>query len=144
MERVQGARLDVQAAAGSVRVRDLYADTSRVQMGAGSVHLGNCHRDAEVKIHGQGQLSVGRSILFVLLAVLYFGRAAVLQCKQSGHFAQADPGKAGGLGPTCPTSPQEFFQNHAVSGNLKQILGSGPPWGQNSTGQPKSWIHPCY
>ncbi len=45
-----------------------------------------------------------------------------------------------GPGPPCP----HFFQIMQFSGNFEQSLGSGPPWGQNSTGAPwpKSWIRP--
>ncbi len=38
-------------------------------------------------------------------------------------FPPADPG----------VRPPRFFQNHAV---FRQVLGSGPPWGQNSASPP--------
>ena len=49
----------------------------------------------------------------------------------------------------APLAPQFFFQNHAVFKKLfferknpyfEQILGSGPPWGQNSAGPPMNKI----
>ncbi len=51
-----------------------------------------------------------------------------------------------------PLAPKIYFQNHAVFRQFKgktpyfeQVLGLGPPWGQNSTGPPwpKSWIRRC-
>ncbi len=49
----------------------------------------------------------------------------------------ADPG--GRVPPPCP---KDYFQIMQLSGNFKgqfyfeQMLGSGPPWGQNSAGPP--------
>ncbi len=51
----------------------------------------------------------------------------------------ADPGGPGGRALLLPWF---FFKIMQFSGNVEQILGSGPPWGQNSAGPPwqKSWI----
>ena len=50
----------------------------------------------------------------------------------------------GPWGPS-PLSPSFIFKLMQFSGDLGQILGSGPPWGQNSAGPPwlKSWIRLC-
>ncbi len=38
-----------------------------------------------------------------------------------------------------PPSLQDFFKMMQFSGNFKQILGSGPLWGQNSAGPPDQY-----
>ena len=40
-------------------MKDIYADNSSFTIGSGHIHLGNCHRQAKVKITEKGQLTVG-------------------------------------------------------------------------------------
>ena len=59
-ERIQGLFLDIAVKSGKIHVQDVYADTSSFTIGLGHVHIGNCHREAKVKVTEKGQLTVGK------------------------------------------------------------------------------------
>ena len=56
--------MDIKVGSGKVHVKDIYADQSSFTIQKGLVHLGNCHRDAKVKVVQGGQLTVGKSNLY--------------------------------------------------------------------------------